>query len=345
MIFSNLFLYFCRLYNTGGKNMKNYILRIIVTSTLLSTSTNPVLDSVNYSPNECEQLAGAIITGARPPLSDDEMNQLDPETVNRLAGCLKAKHSNLTAVISSSDSGEQPQTREPNQIKQVKEHQEENTNGPVARQPLSKNEQDFINLIAPDAQKIAQEHDLFASVMIAQAILESDWGRSDLARTHYNLFGIKGSYHGQSTTMPTQEHRMGCDLTEQHVFRKYPSVMESLQDYAMVLDQEIYEQVHKRHCLDYQTATRALNQKYATDPRYHQKLDHLIQAYDLTKYDQIPEKKEQFKNSQPIDEKHKVTAKQPVRRQKTTKRKGIIIPLIGGISSVGVVELFKRWVK
>lgn len=323
--------------------MKSYVLRIIVTSTLLLTSTNPALACVNYSPNECEQLAGAIITGARPPLSDDEMNQLDPETVNRLAGCLKTKHSNLTAVVP--DAGEQPQTRESNQIKQKKEHQEDNPNEPVARQPLSKNEQDFINLIAPDAQKIAQEHDLFASVMIAQAILESDWGRSDLARTHYNLFGIKGSYHGQSTTMPTQEHRMGHDQTEQHVFRKYPSVREALQDYAMVLDQEIYEQVHKRHCLDYQTATRALNQKYATDPRYHQKLDYLIQAYDLTKYDQIPEKKEQLKNSRPMDEKHKVTARQPVRRQKTAKRKGIIIPLIGGISSVGLVELFKRCIK
>lgn len=271
--------------------MKSYVLRIIITSTVLLISTNPALASVNYSPNECEQLAAAISTGARPPLSNDEMSQLDPETVNRLAGCLKAQHSNLPAVVSSTDSSEQPQTREPSPIKQKEEHQEENTNRPVARQSLSKSEQDFINLIATDAQKIAQEHDLYASVMIAQAILESDWGRSDLARTHYNLFGIKGSYHGQSTTMSTQEHRMGRDLTEQHPFRKYPSVRKSLQDYAMVLDQEIYEQVHKRHCFDYQSATRELNQKYATDPRYHEKLDHLIQAYDLTKYDLIPEKK------------------------------------------------------
>ena len=326
--------------------MKSYVLRIIITSIVLLISTNPALACVNYSPNECEELAGAIITGARPPLSDDEMNQLDSETVNRLAGCLKAKHSNLTAVMSSSDSGKQPQTREPNQIKQKEEHQEENTNGSVARQPLSKSEQDFINLIAHEAQKIAQEHDLFASVMIAQAILESDWGRSDLARTYYNLLGIKGAYHGQSTTMPTQEHRMGRDLTEQHAFRKYPSIRESLQDYAMVLDQEIYEQVHKRHCFDYQSATRELNQKYATDPRYHEKLDHLIQTYDLTKYDQISPKRGQSTNNiRPIGKNPKIAEKQPVWQRKTAKRKGVIIPLIGGISSVGLVELFKRCIK
>ncbi|WP_088271770.1 glucosaminidase domain-containing protein [Enterococcus wangshanyuanii] len=49
------------------------------------------------------------------------------------------------------------------------------------------------------ARKIGQETNLFASVMIAQAILESGSGGSQLSQEPYNnLFGIKGEFEGQS---------------------------------------------------------------------------------------------------------------------------------------------------
>ena len=58
-------------------------------------------------------------------------------------------------------------------------------------------QQQFINQIAPHAQSVANANDLYASVMMAQAILESAWGQSTLAQApNYNLFGIKGSYNG-----------------------------------------------------------------------------------------------------------------------------------------------------
>ena len=53
---------------------------------------------------------------------------------------------------------------------------------------------------------LVKKNDLYASVMIAQAILESGAGQSSLSSyPHYNLFGIKGSYAGQSTVMQTWE--------------------------------------------------------------------------------------------------------------------------------------------
>ena len=56
----------------------------------------------------------------------------------------------------------------------------------------NKNTRDFIKTIAQDAHDIGQDEDIYASVMIAQAILESDSGMSALAQApHYNLFGIK----------------------------------------------------------------------------------------------------------------------------------------------------------
>ena len=55
----------------------------------------------------------------------------------------------------------------------------------------------FLNQIIPSATVIAAQNDLYASVMMAQAILESGWGTSTLSKApNYNLFGIKGEYNG-----------------------------------------------------------------------------------------------------------------------------------------------------
>lgn len=64
----------------------------------------------------------------------------------------------------------------------------------------------FIRKIGESARKIGQENDLYASVMIAQAILESASGQSQLAQApNYNLFGIKGTHNGKGVSFATQE--------------------------------------------------------------------------------------------------------------------------------------------
>ena len=64
----------------------------------------------------------------------------------------------------------------------------------------------FIQTIGESARQIAAQNDLYASVMIAQAILESNSGQSKLSQApNYNFFGIKGDYKGQSVTMQTWE--------------------------------------------------------------------------------------------------------------------------------------------
>ncbi|MGH2066468.1 glycoside hydrolase family 73 protein, partial [Aerococcus sp. L_4] len=64
----------------------------------------------------------------------------------------------------------------------------------------------FLDSIIPDAYKLANDNDLYASVMIAQAILESNWGVSGLsAAPYYNLFGIKGTYNDEGVTFYTLE--------------------------------------------------------------------------------------------------------------------------------------------
>ncbi|WP_242385156.1 glucosaminidase domain-containing protein, partial [Enterococcus faecalis] len=73
---------------------------------------------------------------------------------------------------------------------------------------FEKNEsvEQFIQKIGEAARKVGQENDLYASVMIAQAILESASGQSLLSKApNYNLFGIKGTHNGKGVSFATQE--------------------------------------------------------------------------------------------------------------------------------------------
>lgn len=152
---------------------------------------------------------------------------------------------------------------------------------------------EFINDIAEDAHHIGQEEDLYASIMIAQAILESDSGRSALAQSpNHNLFGIKGAYHGQKAGFNTLESNGHNMYQIQADFRKYPNKKASLEDYARLIkggidgNPNIYKGVWKSESSSYRTAVTELVGTYATDPNYDTKLKQLIQTYDLTRFDQ-----------------------------------------------------------
>lgn len=151
----------------------------------------------------------------------------------------------------------------------------------------------FIAEIAGHAQSVAAANDLYASVMMAQAILESDWGRSTLSTSpNYNLFGIKGSYQGQSVTMSTWEVLNGQWVQVNAAFRKYPSYSESFADNAYVLRNTsfqagvyYYSGAWKSNTNSYKDATAWLTGRYATDPTYNTKLNTIITTYNLTQYD------------------------------------------------------------
>ncbi|MBF6976319.1 N-acetylmuramoyl-L-alanine amidase [Streptococcus macedonicus] len=145
----------------------------------------------------------------------------------------------------------------------------------------------FIESIGESARQIAAQNDLYASVMIAQAILESDSGQSALSQApNYNFFGIKGDYNGQSVTMKTwEDDGSGNTYTIDAQFRSYGSQAESLEDYAQFLQKDIYAGVHKSNTTSYKDATAALTGTYATDTSYGTKLNRLIEQYGLTVYD------------------------------------------------------------
>lgn len=146
----------------------------------------------------------------------------------------------------------------------------------------------FIHHLAPLAQQVGKEYDLYPSVILAQAALESDWGRSSLAKAYHNLFGVKATAGTPSVMMPTREADGHGKLhTEQARFRKYQDNREALFDYGNTLSDPLYNGAHRRQAKTYQDATRALDGKYATDSHYSQKLNAIIKGGHLDRFDQI----------------------------------------------------------
>lgn len=151
----------------------------------------------------------------------------------------------------------------------------------------------FISQICGYATEVAAANDLYASVMMAQAILESGWGASTLTTTANNMFGIKGSYNGQYVTMDTYEDDgAGNYYLISAKFRKYPSLKESFEDNAYVLRNTsfssgnyYYSGAWKSNTTSYTQATAWLQGRYATDTSYASKLNNLISTYNLTQYD------------------------------------------------------------
>lgn len=153
--------------------------------------------------------------------------------------------------------------------------------------------QNLINQIGSTASQIAAANDLYASVMIAQALLESGNGGSTLSQApYYNLFGVKGYSDSNPVYLATQEYLDGQWVTMNEPFQTYNSYWESIQEHANVLKSTSfasgsahYSGAWKSNTTSYLDATAYLTGRYATDPSYGSKLNYLISAYGLTQYD------------------------------------------------------------
>lgn len=143
----------------------------------------------------------------------------------------------------------------------------------------------FIVAIAPAAVRDARESGVLASLTIAQAALESDWGRSSLARDGKNLFGIKGVGEAGSGLYWTREYSGGEWIRVQARFRHYHDWIGSIRDHSQLLQKPRYRRVVGAG--DYRTACREIEAAgYATDPGYAEKLIDLIEHYKLHQYDE-----------------------------------------------------------
>lgn len=154
--------------------------------------------------------------------------------------------------------------------------------------------EEFISTIAPGAQTLQRNTGLFSSLTIAQAALETGWGKyvpadRDTGHSSNNLFGIKGRGPAGSVMAWTEEELPdGSRIRILAKFRAYNSFEECLQDRFEVLLQSRYDRV--REALTPEAAAGFLFVcGYATDNEYPDKLIEIIHQFGLKEYDQLPE--------------------------------------------------------
>ncbi len=146
----------------------------------------------------------------------------------------------------------------------------------------------FIEEIKDQAINNYKEYKILPSITIAQAILESSWGESDLSKIYNNLFGIKSdsSWNGKFATLETSEF---YNIKIEDKFRVYDNKNESIKDHAKFLvDNPRYKKYGVFEANTYINQANALqNAGYSTaedesgKKRYASDLIEIIQQYNL----------------------------------------------------------------
>ncbi len=144
---------------------------------------------------------------------------------------------------------------------------------------------EFLAKIKPMVIEDMKKTGILASLTASQAFIESNKGNSGLTQKANNLFGMKGTYNGQSVTMPTTEYYNGIKTTVQAAFRKYPSWADSIADHSGLFNRSS-RYANLRGLTDYKLACKYVKDDgYATSPTYTQTLLKTIENYRLWSWD------------------------------------------------------------
>ena len=186
-------------------------------------------------------------------------------------------------------------------IKLPSVNQNEITNKLAKKNPkLSKYKLNYIRKYAPIAVNEMHKSKIPASITLAQGILESGSGRSELAAKSNNHFGIK------CHTAWKGERVYHDDDARGECFRKYQYVETSYKDHSAFLTQrKRYSFLFNYKLKDYKKWARGLKKAgYATDKKYPNKLIQIIETYKLYEFDKV--KKKNFKVKKEPKNKRKV---------------------------------------
>ncbi|MCV3319902.1 glucosaminidase domain-containing protein [Pediococcus pentosaceus] len=147
----------------------------------------------------------------------------------------------------------------------------------------------FVNGIAADIVNVCNSNKLYASVAMAQAVLESGDGTSSLAQEAHNLFGIKAdsTWKGATYTKSTKEVINGRTVTINASFRKYASIKDSIADYAKKLESRAqYANAFAPKSANYVASIKAIKAGgYATSTTYVGSIINCINSNGFFKLD------------------------------------------------------------
>ena len=161
-----------------------------------------------------------------------------------------------------------------------------------------------------------------ASITLAQGMLESNYGRSELAVKANNHFGIQ--CHGDAWKGKRYEH---MDAGELRQFRKYKSVLESYEDHSnFLLKNKRYAFLFELERTDYKGWARGLKKAgYAEDPEYANKLIRVVEMFGLDAYDKMTQAPDADKKKEGKKEKKKDKKPEKVAEQVETPQVVVVV--------------------
>jgi len=158
---------------------------------------------------------------------------------------------------------------------------------------MNQQQSDFLRNVVPAAQSSQRVYGVPASITIAQAILESGWGQSALAKQCNNYFGIKATANALPDSyeeFPTIEFVDGRRTSVMAAFAKYPSPAMCFAAHARLLALAPRYKAAMAVRNDVLAFAGQLQRcGYSTNPDYAALLMSLVKEYDLTQYDIQPE--------------------------------------------------------
>ena len=143
---------------------------------------------------------------------------------------------------------------------------------------------DFLCDIAPAALMSAKKNQIYPSVVLAQGILESGWGRSNLAQEHNNLFGVKGRKGNRSVQINTLETVRGRVVRQKAFFRHFDTWRESIAYPGRLLGSSHYYVFAKPIAEDAKHYLQLIAPRYASQPDYANYVVTIIDEYRLSRW-------------------------------------------------------------
>ncbi len=158
---------------------------------------------------------------------------------------------------------------------------------PGTKSAVAQTQEEFLEKVKPFAEKAAAELNVSTDVLLAQAALETGWGKHLIHDTSgnntFNIFNIKATgWQGKSVTVNTLENKQGVAQQERSAFRQYEGYAQSFADYvSLIKNNPRYKNALAAGADSAGYADALQKAGYATDPDYAQKIKRIINSESI----------------------------------------------------------------
>ncbi|WP_024611507.1 flagellar assembly peptidoglycan hydrolase FlgJ [Pseudoalteromonas sp. TB64] len=233
-----------------------------------------------------QQLSTELSSNGSLGLADLIVQQLSPDGKKFMPGSVLRTTNDIFSdkSIGSAPSYEQAEKKAEPIVNSV----EASTEKPKATVPAFETAEEFVSLVWEHAKTAAKKIGLNPAVMVAQAALETGWGKHIINKSDgnssNNLFNIKSdkSWEGEKASKVTLEFEQGTAVKKQASFRAYDSIKESVNDFVDFLTQNPrYKEALQNTAKPSDFLDSLQKAGYATDPNYASKIKQVLNSTEL----------------------------------------------------------------